>query len=374
MKHTKDRVIAIDYFRGICILIVLLSHSIIFSMPFAYLSGAGKLWTGAAEMFFLLSGLTLGIVRGKNITTDFSNISKKIWRRAIGIYLINILAVAASLLLALTLVSHNLANDVVGSLPSSKGLSLLWSIVNLSYAIGWASFLACYAIYMIFAPFALYGLRTRFGYLVPLVSLGLFTLNYINPSLFGYASSFAVWQFYFVAGMVLARFRVSIISYMYSLKVWKFNTFRGATLLITGGFLGFNLLSHLSFLDTLFMNNRAGLLRPIAALFYLASAYLIYQTYKRPILSYTGRFVNTMGRDTLWIFVAQAFAIPLLAAIPLQRNLFNNSLLTATLILLMWSLTKRRAVLPALSNYWVELKTSYNTGKYNYLYRSENDA
>jgi hypothetical protein len=122
------------------------------------------------------------------------------------------------------------------------------------------------------------------------------------------------------------------------------------------------------------MNNRAGLLRPIAALFYLASAYLIYQTYKRPILSYTGRFVNTMGRDTLWIFVAQAFAIPLLAAIPLQRNLFNNSLLTATLILLMWSLTKRRAVLPALSNYWVELKTSYNTGKYNYLYRSENDA
>src|SRR4051812_29936590 len=63
MKKKKDRVVALDYFRGICILIILLSHSAQFSYPIAYLSGMGLLWTSAAEMFFLLSGITLGVVR-----------------------------------------------------------------------------------------------------------------------------------------------------------------------------------------------------------------------------------------------------------------------------------------------------------------------
>src|SRR5690348_10363022 len=115
MKNPKQRVVAIDYFRGICILVVVLNHSMVFSMPFAYLSGASMLWTSAAEVFLLLSGLTLGIVRGPKIKEDFWQLFKKMWQRAGGIYLLNILVVALSLLMAESLISYGLSNNVLGT-------------------------------------------------------------------------------------------------------------------------------------------------------------------------------------------------------------------------------------------------------------------
>ena len=57
MKQPKERVIAIDYFRGICILMVLLDHSALFSWPYYYLAGGGVLWTTAAEIFLLLAAV-----------------------------------------------------------------------------------------------------------------------------------------------------------------------------------------------------------------------------------------------------------------------------------------------------------------------------
>jgi hypothetical protein len=125
MKKSKQRVVAIDYFRGIFILAVLLNHSAIFSSPFTYLAGDGILWTTAAEMFLLLSGITLWIVRGEQLTASFKSTSIKIWQRAAKTYLIYVVTVILSLTLALYLVSHSLTNDVLGNLPQTHSLQLL---------------------------------------------------------------------------------------------------------------------------------------------------------------------------------------------------------------------------------------------------------
>jgi hypothetical protein len=399
MKQKAERIIALDYFRGICILVVILSHSSAFSLPVGYLSGVGRLWTSAAEFFLLLSGLTLGIVRGSKIGSDFKAITLKMWRRAGGIYLLNVLMVSLSLLIALFVLSHGLTNDVVGNLPTNSGRHLFWSILNLSYGIGWASFLACYAVYMIFAPFALYTLKTRYWYIVPFISIVIFVLNFSHEAWFGYASNLAVWQLYFVMGMVLARFRLGILACIYNLKEETRKSICRVALTISvvafalSVLLNFNivarlamtarlptalkdaymyLLHHRSVFDILFMSNRTGVLRPIVTLLFLATAYLVYQNNKAFLLKYTGKFVNSLGRETLWVFVAQAIAIPLLAALPVARSLPMNLLLTSWLIGLMWLVARRRVMVARSINYYAKIREAV-ARRYTLAYETETE-
>jgi hypothetical protein len=406
MKTKKDRVVAIDYFRGICIVVVVVNHAMIFSLPFAYLTGAGRLWTSAAEMLMLISGLTFGIIRTDQIKINFRSVYKKTLKRAAQIYLVNVLAVALSLILALFAVSHNLTNDVDGSLPTKTCFSLLWSIINLSYSIGWASFLGLFAVFISFAPAVLYALRTKLWLAVPLLSAGIYIIGIQRADAFGAYNWFALWQVYFILGLLLSKFRVSLISTFYGLKTSTRLRLTGLVLSLAAVLLSVCILvednnilyprvahlaqsgwlplkvqaayQHLLLLkpsiDGLLMDSRAGILRPAFALLVLAASYLVYQSKKDLLLQKTGAIVTTLGKDTLWIFAAQAFAIPLLAMVPLQRdNLLNSFILTATLLLSMMMVTKRHALMPALQNYAAGLKLNYNEAKYNYLQRYEEE-
>jgi hypothetical protein len=134
-----------------------------------------------------------------------------------------------------------------------------------------------------------------------------------------------------------------------------------------------HLLNHKPYFDHMFLEARTGLLRPMASLVIFGAAYIAYQKHKDFLLRRTGSFVNTMGRDTLWIFAAQALVIPILAAVPLPRNILMNFIVTSFLISLMWLVAKRRAMVGHVRAYLGELKDSYSRAKYSYLYQSEND-
>jgi len=406
MKQTKDRVVAIDYFRGVFILVVVVNHAMLFTMPFAYLTGASRLWTSAAEMLLLISGLTFGIIRGVKIKSDFIAIYKKTLRRAAQIYMVNILVVALSLLVALFAISHSLTNDVDGVLPSRSGFGLLWSIINLSYSIGWGGFLCLFAVFLTAAPLAMYVLRTRYWVLVPLASISIYILNSATPGFFGAYSNYALWQIYFFTGLLLAKLRIPALNFFYSLKLNNQKTVAISLLIVTAVILAFCILfednnilyprvAHLAgagwlpdkaatayqhllalkpTVDNLLMNSRTGVLRPLFSLFSLAALYALFQSFKTFWLAKTGKVVLALGKDTLWIFAAQALVIPLLAMIPLQRgNLLNNAALTSALLAAMWAVTKRRTIGPAIRTYANGLSYSYNTAKYNYPQRVETE-
>jgi hypothetical protein len=332
MQAKKDRVIAIDYFRGICILLILLSHSKEFSGPFAYLSGRGSPWVSAAEIFFLLSGITFGIIRGRHILTDFRGILKKSWKRARDLYVLHVLVVLISLALAtLIATSPSIHFAHNGVAPTATGFSLLTQIFNLSYSFGWANFLMFYAVFLLIAPFALYLLRTRYWVLVPLASglLFIFSARYpFHHISVGAYERFFIWQFYFFAGLSLARFRLAIISGFYGLKLRTRKIISTAIIASAAVVLSLSILVNFKFypvvrelvnegwlplkvkyayLDLLhqkstiklwLMENRTGLLRPLAAFLFIAAAYLIYQKYKEPILRRTGALVNALVSDT----------------------------------------------------------------------------
>jgi len=366
-------------------------------MPFSYLSGQGKLWTSAAEMFFLLSGITFGIVRGPKIASDFKVVMRKSWRRAGGIYLLHIGLVCYAILLGFFCISHNLTYLDAQSLPTITGVPLLTSIISFHFPIGLADFLMYYAIYLLIAPFALYALRTRVWFLIPLTSVFIYSLSTFLPY-----GNFAQWQFYFFAGLTLARFRQPIITTIYSLPPALYRAFyRTVTMaalitIIIGSLLAFplspyvnklviggwlpakfsaaylRLISHQNGIDTWLQNGRAGALRPAATLVVLLAFYLFYQKHKDFLLKYSGRVVNKFGRDTLYVYIAQAVAIPLIIALPLHYGgLAINLLATLAFFYAMWLVVQRRAIWAATSAYLEGLKQSYNQSKNNYLQNYE---
>lgn len=403
MKQAKQRVIAIDYFRGLFILAVVINHAMVFSMPFAYLAGAGRMWTSAAEMLLIISGLTFGIIRSGQIKSDFKMVLKKTWRRAAQIYLVNFIVVITSLTLALFLLSHSLPNDVDGALPVRSGAGLLWSILNYSYSIGWASFLRLYAVFLFIAPFALYVMRTKAWMMVPILSAGIYLLSVNSPAHLGAYADLGLWQLYFFIGLSLSKFRVPALGTYYHLKSPFRRAIGTATLvtasavillsflfennnalyprvtsLVSSGWLPAKFQEAYTYLltfkpgvDQLLMQSRSGILRPAATLILFAGLYIIFQNHKKIIMAKSGRIMTALGKDTLWIFAAQAVVIPVLATIPVQKTFINNAILTSTLLLMMWLVTQRHRVWSSFKVYAYELKLSFSQSKSEYLSRYE---
>ena len=383
MKNTKDRVIAIDYFRGVCILMVVLNHAVAFSLPFAFLGGVGGLWTSAAEIFFLLSGITLGIVRGPKIISNFRAVLKKTWLRALHIYGLNVLIVFISLGLGALLITGGLSNITLGNLPHESFLTVFFQVLSLKYGYGLATYLAFYSVYMIIAPFALYALWKKYWIAVPALSTAIFLTSTFTNILPGSLAFTNLWQLYFFWGMTLARFRVPLIRWFFSLPrkslVITSNVIvaTGAAVLLISILADFgnqiypyvsrltndgwlpvklrsayiHLLNFRPELFAWFRDSRLGYLRPMATLLLFLSAYILYQKYKEPILRLTGDFVNTMGRNTLWVFLGQAIVIPVLAAFPIPRNIIFNFALTVLLLSFMWMITQRHEVYAVLCSY-----------------------
>jgi hypothetical protein len=354
---------------------MVINHAVVFSAPIAYLTGEGRLWVSAAEMFFLLSGIIFAVIRGDAIRETFRKILAKTWRRAAMFYAISILTILASMDLAISLISRGDFVNIPGAIPPDKSLHFVLNLLTFKYTYGWASFLMYYSVFLVFAPFLLYILKTRFWASIPLASALLFVLSRSHPIAQSPYMYFAVWQVYFVLGLVVGRFRLPVLSWFYNLNLLHRKTISYSIITLAGmvffissyitfissrfahtvsdlswapSFLGWSITylgKHSDVVNYWMQNNRTGLLRPLATLLTMAALYLIYQKYNRSLLRYTGKFVNAFGRDSLWIFIAQAFMIPIISILPLPRhNLITNIGLTTMLLSSLWLITKRAVV------------------------------
>ena len=359
--------------------VVIISHFSIFLSPLTYAVGAGRLWTSAAEMFFLLSGITFSVVRSKDVANNFSRVLTKTWRRALSLYLINFLVVLASLAIAFWLSARGHAYYMPASLPTDSFWQIMVNTLTLKYGFGWASFLMYYGLFLLVAPFALKALYSRAWIAVPLFSGSLFILSAWHPLAGSPYLFFFVWQVYFFMGMILGRFRLEILGRYYNLSNHTAKVLSAAVVSLTAIVLMLSALisfksqtiaariphfgwfmAHQSQIDNYLQHNRAGLLRPFVSLLVLAGVYIVYQKNKNFLQARTGNFFNTIGQNSLTVFVAQALIIPLLAALPLPHNLvLLNIDITLVLVGLMWLAAQHASLFShvknSMSSLWVSL-------------------
>jgi hypothetical protein len=315
------------------------------------------------------------------------------WRQAAFLYLLTIVTTLASLLIALVLYSKNISPHMPTPLPNMSLSSLFGQMLSMQYSYGWANFLMYYAVFMVAAPFAIYALLTRAWLIVPAISTGLFVMT-AWPSFRGAYTYFFIWQFYFFLGLCLARFRLPILGWFHNLsrqaarRLSAAVIFAGGLTVVLSALLTFKvqavdekiaqlnwlpgsiqgslfyLSGHRAEINYWLQNNRTGLLRPVVTLLVLGAAYVLYQRYKNSLLKYTGWFVNTIGRNTLWVFVAQALAIPLISAVPIKQDSLAINLLANTVLLsLMWFVAIRTSIWASVKNLLAEAYLNYLVAK-----------
>lgn len=241
-----NRMLHLDLLRGIFLCVIIIDHLQFFPGFFDIFTGRGYLWASAAEGFFFLSGILLGLVRGRReLVLPFREVVRKLWIRAGRLYLWNVL---------LTLIFTALAFFFAGSAGVKPGLitstnvqAILKEAFTLQYTYGWADFLQYYAIFLFVSPLVIWLLRRGYWWLVVFLSIGTW---YVGGSSF-----YLSWQLLFFFGAIFGFYVDEIHTMFKGLKTRTQHTLVG----ITAGLAVISfVVSYITILGSSYVRNRPG--------------------------------------------------------------------------------------------------------------------
>src|SRR5690606_23989818 len=133
---------------------------------FTYISGGNQLPASAAEGFFAISGLLVGYLYAPKILKETKKIFTKIWKRAFLLWaLATFFTIFFTAWAVLTPDSRAYANRY-----DREVWRFFANTFALRYGFGWAEFLTRYAMFMLFAPFAVWLVARGRAWVVALVS------------------------------------------------------------------------------------------------------------------------------------------------------------------------------------------------------------
>ncbi|HET9721460.1 MAG TPA: OpgC domain-containing protein, partial [Candidatus Saccharimonadales bacterium] len=149
----SKRILAFDLIRGFFLLVIMIDHVELYPNGWDFFTGKGRLWVSAAEGFFFLSGLLIGMIYKRRLYLGMKFIFKKMWKRALELYL-------AGTLLTFVFLSwvefthHAPIKDALPS-PFPWHHDIVQALL-MRFTYGWADFLVRFAILMLIAPFVFY--------------------------------------------------------------------------------------------------------------------------------------------------------------------------------------------------------------------------
>lgn len=372
------RINALDLIRGWCLIVIASDHLLRFPSLLDPFTGRGLLWVTAAEGFFFISGMLVGIARGRQ--TDREGLraaSRTLCTRAAKLYLASIILTLGYTFLAYWLQGNGVMNLKGGLTRFDSVASLLGATANLTYGYGWADFLSYYAVYLALAPAVLWLLRRRLWWVVVWISLSIWLLK--SVIVFPFPSYFSIWQVYFFLGIVVGYHFGDIRAYqslipprlkraltvgvlamtiiiLAASTAFTFGTpffaDHGAQLVVPFRFLGlpspaawydfFFAAKENAVFNDLFQNGRTGLLRLPVFLLSFTAFFLVVRQYETAIIRRAGWLLLPLGRNSLYVYIIESAVIFGAALISYPTNLITNTLANIAVILLLWLAVRQR--------------------------------
>lgn len=313
--------------RGYFMVAIIIDHLNFFPNGLDWWGMRGGLFVTAAEGFFLISGIVLGIVRGaKLIDKPFRDVAKILIKRGVQLY-----ATLVVLILLFTFVGwyfYDLQGLKTGILPPDTNIfTVLWSTLSLQYYYGWADYLRLYALFLFAAPLAFWLLRRGLWYVVLLVSLGVWLLYPDSASDFAVREYFQPlsWQLIFFIGVVIGFYWNFFTDTWAALgrrtrKLFTVSLVSVAvvTALINIGIMlstmGYNMGSltpqlqhdlYIAFFD----KERLPIARLLLALVWFWAGFWFFKTFEKPITKALGWLIIPFGTNSLYVYTLHAFAI-----------------------------------------------------------------
>jgi hypothetical protein len=357
MHLENKRIITIDLLRGYFLFVIIIDHLARFPGLYDIFTGQGRLWASAAEGFFLLSGMMVGLVRGKQlIKHGFKQILLKLWKRSLVLY---IFAVILTFIFATWAVYLQNPNIQIGI---DKGELFSWPLMRevllLNYKYGWSDFLPYYTVFIFLSPFALLALKYKQWLAVAVVSLYLWYI--------GLTSNFYLsWQLLFFTGIIIGFNYYHIESWFKSIPkapLLKKALIISSAITLTLSFITVHAftrglmtdyISHLvaffsqnSYSDayiyvfsivesyyqkTLVFFHKDNLAPGRVIIFFqwFMALYILFRRYEHTILRFFGWFLVPMGQNSLTVYIMHAFFVFIASLlIPLQTPALDIKLIT----------------------------------------------
>lgn len=310
--------------RGYFLSVILFNHLQYYPSGLDIFTGRGLLYASTAEGFFAVSGIVLGIIRGRKlIEAPFKKAASLLFKRSFQLYLTSII---------LTLLFTFVGQLFLGSDGLKYGIftnwsniwDLLWKTLTLQYTYGWADFLRFYAIFLFFTPAALWLLRKGYWYLLIAISLTVWCLFPISP-LPPEISQPISWQVIFFGGFIIGYYWPVLTKYWQKLSA---NTRKaiGVTLVSSavvtmatsvlfvygheiGGALGTQLDNLHRMVELSFNKDRMPITRILLGAIWFWAIFLVCRKYEDTIVKRVGWFFLPLGENSLYVYTIQAFVV-----------------------------------------------------------------
>lgn len=361
----RSRILTLDLLRGYFLFVVLVDHSRFFPSVFELVTGRGEMWASAAEGFFIISGLLVGYVYGPRMARNVWGAAKKMWSRALLLY-------ALTVLLTIVFVwwgNHSNIAMVKEGLWTQPPLGeFLYKSLTLQYYYGWADFLPYYAIFMAWAPLALYAIIKGKAWMVLAVSAVCW--------LFRGGSFEMSWQLLFMGSMVAGWYLPQLEARARALaptvqKQLRLALYMGAGILVLASVLtirvaedmvheyaGFATLPQWQQSIFLWLDHARDIMTPLivkwtlepvrllTALVWFTALYVWVRRHEPAINRISRGLFKTLGERSLVVYVIHSVVIfALLLTVPATNSVVLNTILTAGVVALVYVLASGHAVL-----------------------------
>lgn len=363
-----ERIAAFDILRGFFLVVIILNHLYYYPSGLDWLTGRGHLYVSSAEGFFVISGLMLGLVRGRKlIDKPLKAASKLILSRTAQLYIVFVILTIGFTLIAWALTGTPGLKHGYAPLGTSFW-QLLWQTLTLQYVYGWIDFLRLYIIFMLATPLALWLLRHGWWYVVLMTSTGvwwLFPNETTNTD--GFMLMPISWQLVFFAGLVVGFHWPEIAGAWRRItsakRVMIGRTFVAAMLVTAlastglvygehfGTALGDQLAQqHRSIEYDNFDKNRLPLGRLVLGTIWFWALFWLVRRYEPQIISRLGWLLTPLGQNSLYVYIMHSFVVFGMHFIWQTqhveiRNIANlpiNLVLSVAAVLLIWYMVKRQ--------------------------------
>lgn len=359
-KEKSKRILTFDIMRGYFLVVIFLNHLQYYPNGMSWLTGRSMLYVSTAEGFFLVSGIVLGIVRGRKLLNQPFRVAAKIlWKRSLQLYATSII-----LTLLFTLIGQLFIGNPGLKYGIYTGWDTWWELIlhtlNLSYTYGWADFLRLYAIFIFFAPFALWLLRNGKVHILLAISIASWALYPYLPDNPIIAQPFS-WQFIFFSGFIIGYYWEPIVTLWRTLSLRSrkiIGTTFASTFLATAvvnyllvfnfeisGPLAEPLRATHNELGRYFEKDRLEFWRILLGTVWFWGFFSLIHRYEEKILKYFGSFLITLGTNSLYVYTISAFVVFLIhLAVPphVNKNVILNFVLSVAAFSLVWIALKTK--------------------------------
>jgi hypothetical protein len=345
VMHTStvpQRLLAFDLLRGYLLFVIIVDHVSRFPSGYDLLTGRAMLWVTAAEGFFFISGMMVGLTRARRITVNgLGLVWRKLWLRSAWLY-----CLAVILTLGFTACSFWLGWSPKGGLTSSHSWGeILVNTLTLQYSYGWSDFLPRYAIFMFLSPVVAYLLARRLWWVVLVGSLlaWAFSSGHFNLA----------WQLLFFTGMIVGYYWPALAKTMQGISprarmlLYRVGVLLALITVCLSAFMTFmpQLSSVNQLIAPFFDHDRLGLGRVIVFGLWFSVLLSTVCRYAWLVQRFLGWFLLPLGQNSLTTYILHAVAVyAFVIIVPDYHQVWSNFFQTTFVLAVIWALLQLQLI------------------------------